>query len=63
MEFISLGNCFWLADIFFLWFKIKKKIKKIKNKNTMSASFNIAPPPLVRVRWKVRLLVQFQTSG
>ena len=62
MEFISLGNFFWFADIF-LWFKIKKKIKKIKNKNTMSASFNIAPPPLVRVRWKVRLLVQFQTSG
>ena len=27
MEFISLGNCFWLADIFFLWFKIKKNKK------------------------------------
>ena len=66
MEFISLGNFFWFADIF-LWFKIKKKKKKKQQQQqqqqTMSASFNIAPPPLVKVRWKVRLLVQFQTSG
>ena len=32
MEFISLGNFFWLADIF-LWFKIKKKKKKKNNNN------------------------------